>query len=107
MERTWMPVVAGILSIVSGAFGFIGALIVGLVASVFLVTANYTGPGEQFIASAVVWAVFLPIIILSVVAIVGGIFTLRRRNWGLALAGAICALLSAWVGLWESQLSYL
>ena len=43
MERTWMPVVAGILSIVSGAFGFIGALIVGLVASVFLVTANYTG----------------------------------------------------------------
>jgi hypothetical protein len=31
-------------------------------------------------------------IILGLIAIVGGIFGIRRRVWGLALAGAICAL---------------
>jgi len=31
-------------------------------------------------------------IVLGLIAIVGGIFALRRRVWGLALAGAICAL---------------
>jgi len=31
--------------------------------------------------------------ILGAVAIVGGIFALRRRHWGLSLAGAICATL--------------
>ncbi|GAG33364.1 unnamed protein product, partial [marine sediment metagenome] len=29
---------------------------------------------------------------LGVVAIIGGIFALRRKLWGLALAGAICAI---------------
>jgi len=28
--------------------------------------------------------------------IVGGIYALRRRIWGLALAGSICALLGPW-----------
>ena len=96
MEKTWMPTAAGILSIVAGAFGFLSALTVGLIASVFLAAANYTGPGEQFIASAVVWAVFLPIMILSVVAIIGGVYALKRRLWALAMAGAICALLTVW-----------
>jgi len=31
-------------------------------------------------------------LIVGIVAIVGGIFAIRRRLWGLALAGAICAL---------------
>ena len=35
----------------------------------------------------------IPGIILGIVAIVGGIYALKRRLWGLALAGAICALL--------------
>jgi len=30
--------------------------------------------------------------LLAVVAIVGGIFALRKRRWGLALAGSICAI---------------
>ena len=33
------------------------------------------------------------LIVLGVVAIVGGVFALQRKIWGLALAGAICALI--------------
>jgi hypothetical protein len=32
------------------------------------------------------------ILIVAVFAIVGGIYALKRRFWGLALAGSICAL---------------
>jgi len=34
-----------------------------------------------------------PLIIWGIVPIVGGIYALRRRRWGLALAGSICSLI--------------
>ena len=33
-----------------------------------------------------------PLIGIGIVALIGGIFTLKRRTWGFALTGAICAL---------------
>jgi hypothetical protein len=41
--------------------------------------------------------VFIPLVMLvpSVLAIVGGIFALRRRNWSMALAGSIAAALTS------------
>ena len=33
-----------------------------------------------------------PSLVLGIIAILGGIYALRRRIWGLALAGSICAL---------------
>jgi hypothetical protein len=38
------------------------------------------------------FAVGIVFIILGMIAIVGGIYALRRTSWGLALAGSICAL---------------
>jgi len=32
------------------------------------------------------------LIVLGIVSLVGGIFAVQRRIWGVALAGAICAL---------------
>lgn len=96
MERTWMPTVAGILSIIAGAIGLLGGIIAGIGASVFLISSYYTGPGDQYVQSAAIWAFFLPYIIISIVAVVGGVYALQRRVWGLALAGAICALLTIW-----------
>ena len=32
------------------------------------------------------------LIVLGIVSLVGGIFAIQRRIWGMALAGAICAL---------------
>ena len=35
---------------------------------------------------------------LGVLAVVGGIYTLKRHNWGMSLAGAVCAIfLPGWL----------
>ncbi len=91
MERTWKPMTAGILSIIGGCAG------IGM-------------------AGSVAWIPFVgvfaaPFIACGVVAIIGGIFALRRRVWVLALIGAILAIPLIPVGtvlgilatLWISQ----
>ena len=43
------------------------------------------------------WGAFgFPSIMLGIIAIVGGVYALRREVWGLALAGSICALIGPW-----------
>ena len=84
-ERTALPKAAGILSIVAGGIG----LITGIAFASFSTT----------IATDVLFGFGLfgvPSIVLGIIAIIGGIFALQRRIWGLALAGSICALLSGW-----------
>jgi hypothetical protein len=90
MEKTWRPTAAGILTIIAGFLGLlIGiALAVGLGIAGTMMGVIPGIPGVGFLA-----LIAIPGIILSIVAIVGGIYALRRRLWGLALAGAICALL--------------
>ena len=90
MEKTWKPTVAGILSIVAGALG----IIIGIaVATIGTIGGGVLGElGLPFIGRLVVTATAAPLA-LSAVAIVGGVYALKRRVWGLALAGAICALL--------------
>ena len=82
---TWQPLTAGILELVAG----VPALLIG--------TAIATGVGIAGRASVIMpgWVSVIgaPFIILGIVAIVGGIFALRKRKWGVALAGAILALL--------------
>jgi hypothetical protein len=82
MTKTWKPTVAGILSIVAG------------VVSV-LVGAGVIARGE-FVRRMMWhwrWEVVGGIALaLGIVAILGGTFAIRRQVWGLALAGAICAL---------------
>jgi len=96
MVRTWMPVTAGILSIIAGAVSLLGTLFL-----VLAFTAYYVVDGVsslEYPISVVGTAIFAPFFLLSVVAIAGGIFALKRKFWGLALAGAICAVLTilAW-----------
>ncbi len=87
MQKTWKPTTAGILSIVSGAVG----LLLGIGLAVGL---GMLGPTTGIIPGALGGALIgIPGIIIGIVAIVGGIYALRRRVWGLALAGAICAFL--------------
>ena len=92
MVKTWKPTVAGILSII---VGFVG-LIAGIVA--IIVTGLYPwsmwGYSLELEIAPLVGAGVAITIILGIVTIVGGAFAIRRRIWGLALAGAICAFLS-------------
>jgi hypothetical protein len=41
----------------------------------------------------------VPIFALGIVAIVGGVSAIRRKSFGLSLAGAVCALPSVILGI--------
>ena len=83
MERTWKPTTAGILCIIGGAISVITGIVIAVVG----------GIGSIFIGLGWLSAIGAPIIVLGIIAIVGGSYALRRRVWGLALAGSICAFL--------------
>jgi hypothetical protein len=89
METTWKPTVAGVLCILAGAADVgLGVLILvagGIIREAFAFT-EIARLADLVIAVSPVWFV------LGIVAIIGGIYALRRRVWGLALAGSICAL---------------
>ena len=82
MEHTWKPTAAGILCIVAGAAAAISGLGLTVLGGVIGVPFGAGWMG----AFGVPWIVF------GVIAIVGGVYSLKRRAWGLALAGSICAL---------------
>ena len=96
VQRTWMPTTTGILSIISGALGLIYGLILTLLPSMLAPMMGLYGAGAA--EAQVVMMVFLVLgiflIILGIVAIIGGVYSLKRRVWGMALAGAICAIFS-------------
>ncbi len=85
MERTWKPTVGGILAIIGGAIETILGLVIATVGSI-----------GWFFGVPWVSAIGAPLIILGIIAIVGGTYALRRRIWGLAIAGSICALIGPW-----------
>ena len=82
MERTWKGTTAGILTLIGGICGIaVGGL--ALLGTTFL--AELTGIG---------WLAGIGggLIAIGIIALIAGIFTLRRKSWGFALAGAILAL---------------
>ena len=93
MEKTWKPIAAGILCIIAGALilvipGIVGALSVGEL----IRPSPEEGYGVIFFILLLAPAGIL-LVIVGTFAIVGGIYALRRRRWGLALAGSICVLI--------------
>jgi hypothetical protein len=95
--------VAGILSIVAGALGLIGAIFMLLFAvispTIFNDPGFWSGSGINGTDFANWMAAFYGIfgffgLALSVLGIVGGIFAIQRKYWGWALAGAIASCLT-------------
>ena len=98
MERTWKPTTAGILSIIAGAAGIAGGVLIALFGGILgLVSALVGSLGEIAVSGfldglgGIIGVIGAAAIGLGIVAIIGGIFALRRRVWGLALTGAILA----------------
>ena len=102
VQKTWKPIWAGILNIISGAtsvFNVIG-----------LVTANVAGdigksildscppeylPFVEPLIPTILIILLLLAIILVLFPIIGGVLALQRMKWGWALAGSIIAILAA------------
>jgi hypothetical protein len=90
MNKTWKPVTAGILDIIAGAaglilgFGFmIGGALVGFVTQL------------PMWLNTLIPLVSIPLIILGLIDIAGGICALVRKVWGLALVGSITTLITS------------
>jgi hypothetical protein len=88
-QRTPMPIIAGILLIVSAGFKLL--LLLGVIgASIFAIFPVTSFPINTV---ALVPIVMVPLIAWIGLALVGGILSLQRKRWGLALAGSIVAIL--------------
>jgi hypothetical protein len=91
MENTWKPTVGGVLSIIAGIFA-IGSSLAILPTAPASLGPFWGIPWNQSFLSTLALGFGISRIILGVISITGGICTLRRRYWGLALAGSILAI---------------
>lgn len=91
--KTWKPTTAGILTLINGVLN----VIVGIVFAALSGLIGSTWWGSMMGMAG--WGWFGPFgaafIVIGIISIIGGIFAIQRRVWGMALAGAICALFPA------------
>ena len=104
MKRTWKPTAAGVLNIVVGVFTLLvmfitAVIIVGVSGGVLAISRIYeliplwlSGFLQGF---SIIIAILL--IIVSVLPIAGGVYSLQRKNWPWALTGSVVAILSSTV----------
>ena len=81
MRNKKMPVVGGVLCIISGSVGLF-----------WLIPA--WGSGGSLWFGGEFWFCVVIQLVLSILAIIGGIFAMMRRMFAIAIIGAICAILA-------------
>ena len=89
-KQTPIPIIAGILAIISGAFKLlflIGMIAASTIKAVCPVSTVAMGHPHN------VWIMAIPLAVLGILAIVGGIFAIRRRYFGWAVTGSVAAIL--------------
>ncbi len=100
-ERGGLLSAGGILSIIVGVLEVLGGVMM-IVFTELMETIGAFWPstvpyfGGEFgidVTATVVIIIGAVLVVLGVLAIVGGISAIRRKSFGLSLAGAICALL--------------
>ncbi|MBM4446660.1 MAG: hypothetical protein FJ023_04815 [Chloroflexi bacterium] len=91
-KKTWMPMAAGILDIVAGSLGLIGVCGLTIGGGVMRMI-----PDVPRFLPPLFMGLAIPLAIVGILAIVGGIYALQRKNWGMALAGSIAAFFPSWV----------
>jgi hypothetical protein len=86
-KKTWKPVAAGIILLVTGTYGLIRGL-AKLVADTYLIGSYFGIFG--FETAGVV------LVLVSIMCLIGAVFSLRRDLWDVAFAGAVFGLFSSW-----------
>ena len=87
-KQTSMPVIAGILMLISAGLKLL-SLFALLGASFFMIMPqNFPRLGP-----AIVLAYVVLLVVIIVLSVIGGICSLQRKRWGLALTGAIFSIL--------------
>jgi hypothetical protein len=107
-SRSGLLTAGGVLSIIGGALEVIGGVIIVVLTigsrMIFRLPLPPFEPGgwwDYIIPLLPAWLIIagVPLIVLGIIAIIGGVSALRRKSFGLSLAGAICALPSNILGI--------
>ena len=108
-SRGGLLTAGGVLSIVAGAFELIaGGIMLALLMSTVIRGAVLPLLPRLLFPDVEFEIHFIPtgfsiagmsLLVLGIIAIVGGISAIKRKSFGLSLAGAICALLSVPLGI--------
>jgi hypothetical protein len=85
-KKKYLSLAAGIIDIAAGGFSLVSLLFVAIVMVVV------AGDGEIPLFMALIP---LAMVIPGVLAVVGGIFALRRRSWAMALIGSIALVVTS------------
>ncbi len=95
--------IAGILSLVSGGLGLVGFVVViamiifvGYMFSIEPLPNDVDSQSMVDLMGLIYGLCAVVLLIFSAGSIVGGIFALRKKVWGLALMGAICSIFTFW-----------
>ncbi|MBT3362373.1 MAG: zinc ribbon domain-containing protein [Chloroflexi bacterium] len=92
-NRNGLLTAGAVLLFVSGGIGLLFSIGVILLASLFMTDITY---GYTSAVDIVYLIMGLVVLVLSVLAILGGIKTLQRSSFGWALAGSICGIIATW-----------
>ena len=96
---------AGLLNILSGATHLLGGIFVLIFCwlgdGVFNIlwygmVGTPLTPITQPVAQELQLILAIPVIIISILAIIAGIFSIKRRKWRIVLIGSICGTLLTW-----------
>jgi hypothetical protein len=107
-NRRGLLTAGGVLSIVGGALQVIGGLLIAILTIGIRILLRLVPipfhPGDwggHVVPFIPFWLLIVgvPLLALGIVAIVGGVSAVRRKSFGLSLAGAICALPSMILGI--------
>ena len=100
---------AGVLNILGGVLELTaGGILLAVVRNVMIGGPLPSVPHIPWMPDLEIWLVFFPtrfiivgilILVLGVIAIMGGISAIRRKSFGLSLAGAIAAIPSIFLGV--------
>jgi len=101
MNKTWKPIWAGILNIISGAtsvfsvIGLVTAIVADEIRQSFLDSCppEYLSSVEPLIPTILIILLLLATIVV-LLPIIGGVLALQRMKWGWALAGSIIAIIA-------------
>jgi hypothetical protein len=89
MLKTRKPIVAGVIDVICGTLGFFW----GLVISLFGIFGVWVEGGRDYAGVFLIASISAVHIILAILALWGGINTIKRKQWSLAVGGSIASSL--------------
>ena len=101
MEKSWKPLTGGILSIIGGVIGLFASMGLFIAISALNFTEDWMGRWGMYDIpiniTSILLAIAIPFCVCGIIAVIGGIFAVQRKCWGMALAGSIAAFFPAWI----------